>query len=519
MSDNLPILVGCAQSTQRFATEYAISPLDMMLGVSQRAAEDTGLSVNILKQIDTMVVSQLLLDFMVSTDTTGMREVFKQSVGRYTNLPKSVANAFGAKPAHYIYSQFGGNEIQKLVNTIGERISTGECDITLITGAENLGIMAAAMKKGIKFNWSDDPGDKLTYAAQDKREYLKEHEEKYGLSEPTDVYAMLENAIRANRGSSIEEHQKFLGNLMSPFTRRAAENQNSWFPIERSSEELTTVTDKNRMVSFPYPKYLNAVMNVDMGAAVLMMSVGKAKKLGIDPSRWIYLNGCGDANEKMYITDRVNYYSSPALRIAGKEALSMAKLSIDDIDYFDLYSCFPSVVQLACEELGIAFDHPGGLTQTGGLAYFGGPGNNYVLHSIAEMMNKLRDNPGDKGLVHGNGGVSTKHSIGIYSTEPSDNDNWQRKDPALYQAEIDAEESPEFTETPEGPAEIETYTVTNGRKGPKSAIIIARLENGTRCLAKTETDIDLLKDMMSREYVGEKVINSQKDGINIFKPA
>ncbi len=517
MSDILPILVGCAQFTQRFSLEYAMSPLDVMLGVSQRAMEDAGLSAKLLSQIDTIVAMKTLIDMM---DTMGMAQFHIQNFGQYTNIPKSIANGLGANHSNCFYSGFGGNIVQKVVNKMAERISKGESDITLITGADNIGIMNKAIAKGIKFDWSDDPSGKPTPIEEsDPGKEISEQEMKYGLSPPAVMYPLFENAIRANRGSSIEDHQKFLGKLMSPFSRRAAENVNSWFPIERSPEELITVTDKNRMVNFPYPKYLNSIMNIDMGAALLMMSVGTAKKLGVDSSRFVYLNGCGDTNEKFLVTERVNYHSSPAIRVAGREALSMAKTSIDDIDHFDLYSCFPCVVQLACEELGIDFGYPGGLTQTGGLAYFGGPGNNYVIHAIAEMMNTLRNNPGDKGLVHANGGYSTKHSIGIYSTDPCNKDNWQRKDPALYQAEIDAEESPGFIETAKGSAEIETYTVTNDKNGPMSTIIIARLENGDRCLAKTETDINLFKDMMAREYVGRKGVISQKDGYNIFKPS
>ena len=67
---------------------------------------------------------------------------------------------------------------------------------------------------------------------------------------------------------------------------------------------------------------------------------------------------------------------------------------LDDIGALDLYSCFPSAVQIACDEMGIDPDDKRGLTVTGGLPYFGGPGNNYVTHSIAEMMNTVRSNLG-----------------------------------------------------------------------------------------------------------------------------
>ena len=84
---------------------------------------------------------------------------------------------------------------------------------------------------------------------------------------------------------------------------------------------------------------------------------------------------------------------------------------------------------IGAQELGLAEDDPRGLTVTGGLPYFGGPGNNYVTHSIAEMMARVRARPGMKGMVTANGNYVTKQSGGIYSTEPPAK-AFQPKDPA-----------------------------------------------------------------------------------------
>ena len=73
---------------------------------------------------------------------------------------------------------------------------------------------------------------------------------------------------------------------MAPFTTIAASHPQSWFPTERSAEELVSVTDDNRLVGYPYPKYLNSVIRIDQAAAVVMTSVGKAREMGIDESRW-----------------------------------------------------------------------------------------------------------------------------------------------------------------------------------------------------------------------------------------
>lgn len=195
----------------------------------------------------------------------------------------------------------------------------------------------------------------------------------------------------------------------------------------------------------------------------------------------------------------------------------MAGLSIRDIRHLDLYSCFPSAVQIACRELGIATDDPRGLTLTGGLPYFGGPGNNYVMHSIAEMMNAVRAAPGTHGLLNANGWHVTKHAVGIYSTEPL-HAQWRRADPAVYQRALNAVPKPAFTEIADGDARIETYTVTHGSAGPQQGIVIGRLADDTRFLAQTpQGDVALLQELMRVEGVGRAGRVTHENGRNLFR--
>ena len=194
---------------------------------------------------------------------------------------------------------------------------------------------------------------------------------------------------------------------------------------------------------------MNSNAFIDQAAAVILTSVAKARELGIPRERWVYLHGCADAHDHWYISDRHNFHSSPAMRVVAREALAMAGTGIDGIDKFDLYSCFPSAVQIACAEMGISQDDPRGLTVTGGLPYFGGPGNNYVTHSIAQMMDEVRAKPGSVGMVTANGNYVTKQSAGIYSTTPPSRP-FAPKDPAIYQAPIDNDKGPAVAEVAEG---------------------------------------------------------------------
>jgi acetyl-CoA C-acetyltransferase len=317
----------------------------------------------------------------------------------------------------------------------------------------------------------------------------------------------------------VDAHRRALGSLCSRFSAIAAHNPYAWFRHERSAEEITTVTPQNRFIGFPYPKYMNAIMEVDQAAAVLMTSVGGARELGIDPSRWVYLCGAGDAHDLWFVSDRVNYFSSPAIRLAGQKALAMAGADIAEIDYFDLYSCFPSAVQIGRDMLGIPVDDPRPLTVTGGLPYHGGPGNNYATHAVATMMDKLRAAPGTKGLVSGLGWYVTKHSLGIYSAAPPPRP-WRREDPATYQGGLDAMPHPQLALAPQGRGTIETYTVLHDRDGtPARGVVIGRLTDGQRFLANTPDDRVVLEALMSEEGVGRTGIVSTNNGTTRFELA
>jgi acetyl-CoA C-acetyltransferase len=167
--------------------------------------------------------------------------------------------------------------------------------------------------------------------------------------------------------------------------------------------------------------------------------------------------------------------------------------------------------------MGIAQDDPRGLTVTGGLAYFGGPGNNYVTHSIAQMMDEVRKAPGSKGLVTANGNYVTKQSAGIYSTEPPARP-FAPKDPELYQGLIDADKGPAVAAEANGPASVETYTVMHERKGPAYAILFGRLGDGRRFIANTPADQGLLREMVERDMVGAGGQVTHQDGRNVFVP-
>lgn len=511
MTDNYPVIIGVGQLTNHPATiEETIEPIEMMARTAREAERDAGVS-GLLAKVDSVQVVNFLS-------------------WQYADAPGLLAERVGTKPSHTLYSAIGGETPQRLVNETAQSIAEGRTGIALLAGAEAMRSRKLSRQTEQSLPWSKRGTPQQITG--DMRHGFTEVEARHGATLPTRMYPLFENAIRAHLGHSVEEHQRHLGELYSGFAAVAAENPCAWFREAYSAEEIATVTPENRMVCFPYTKRMNAIIEVDQSAAVILTGSRTARELGVPEERWVYLHGTGDANDKWFVSDRVNYHTSPAIRAATSRALGMAGISADDIAAFDLYSCFPSAVQMALDAMGVASNDPWPLTVTGGLAYAGGPGNNYVMHSIAAMTERLRANPGEYGLVTGLGWFATKHSAGVYSTARPAGD-WERTDPKLDQAEVDAMPSPPFAEQADGPAEIETYTVVYDREGaPETAIVIGRLRgvgaqdpaplhwDAPRFFANVPQDADLLTAMTREEFVGRAGrVTSGADGRNLFTPA
>ncbi|HXA39515.1 MAG TPA: acetyl-CoA acetyltransferase [Phenylobacterium sp.] len=493
MDGRTPVLIGAGQFTYRGDAAASPSPVALLKIAAERAAADAGVGAAGLAAIDTLAVAGFTIDAPGSN--RGM-------IPHSSNPPASLAKEFGAAPRWAVYSHMGGNTPQQLVNVIAERIAKGETDLALAVGCEFLGSAMKRLTRGLGFDdWHEDADLPPPERIGDPRNGVSPYEARHGLGRPINCYPLFENALRARDGRSIADHQARLGRLFAPFTQVAAQNPDAWFQTARTAEELVAVSEKNRMVGFPYPKLLNAIMEVDQSAGVILASEAKARELGVPEEKWIYLHGCADAADLWHPLDRQDFHSSPAMRLTGQRALEMAGVGLGDIGFIDLYSCFPVAVEIGAEELGLALDDPRGLTVTGGLPYAGGPGNNYAMHSIAVMAGKLRAAREAYGLVTANGWYLTKQSTGVYSARRPKRP-FERQDPKVLQAEIDALPHPVVTEAPQGPARIETYTVVHRREGPFMGIVIGRDEAGRRFAAYTPNDPATLAGLEQGEQVG-----------------
>ncbi len=509
----MPVLVGCGEVTDTTTpASDARSPYDLIARATRRALADTG-AAGIGGAIDTVAMVRLFAD-------TSHR--FAHDFGASDNPPRSVATRLGIAPARLMYTWNGGNMPQFLVNRFAEELARGEMRAALICGGEALRTQAGLQRAGLKAQWAECLGGAPELVGDPRRGW-SDPEDRHGLRAAIAFYPLFENALRGARGRDIEQHQRSIGALMSRFAAVAAANPLAVRREGYSAEQLITVIDRNRWIAYPYPRLMNAHATIDQAAALVMTTVGTARVLGIPPARWVFLHGCADANDAWFVSDRADFRSSPAIRAASRQALAMAGRTLDRIDAFDVYSCFASAVQVACAELGLAEDDPRGLTLTGGLPFFGGPGNNYVTHAIAHMMRRLRARPGAFGLVTANGNYLTKHSFGVYSTQPPAG-RWRREDPSVLQAQLDARPKPPFTETPQGHATIETCTVLHGPNrghwGPESGIVFGRLRTtGERFLANAPDDAATLWDLQAHESLGRPgTVGRAADGRNLFTP-
>ncbi|MEY3986724.1 MAG: hypothetical protein RL080_64, partial [Actinomycetota bacterium] len=308
------------------------------------------------------------------------------------NPGAAISRATGITANIHGYTTHGGNLPQALVNLSALEIQSGRADCIVLTGGESSRTRRRARAAGVDLDWVSGD-DASTRDAQPtpiggELEMLHPLEIERNIVLPIEIYPMFETALRSAAGISIAQHRRHISELWSRFNAVAADNPHAWIQDRFSAEQISTTSESNRMVGYPYTKLMNSNNDVDMAAALVMCSVKRAESLGIPRDRWVFPVAGTDAHEHNFVSHRWSFTETPAIRLGAKRLLELARWSIDEIDVIDLYSCFPSAVQLGAASLGLGIDGP--LTCTGGLSFAGGPFNNYVMHAIASTMAALR---------------------------------------------------------------------------------------------------------------------------------
>ncbi|HVM66284.1 MAG TPA: hypothetical protein VMU14_15555, partial [Acidimicrobiales bacterium] len=474
-----PCVIGTAQHTVHKPDGPAPEPLALWERVCRGAADDAlpGRGGRVL-------------------DAAGSLSVVYCQSWPYDRPVDRLADALAIAPRHRVYSGIGGTIGQVLVQSAARAIIGGELDLAVVTGAEALDTVR---KSGGELPWSHRhpaPTGMPMPAPPHPAEVA------HGVKNAWLEFPVFDIARRARLGAAPAAYRAELGALLSPFTAVAAANPHAWFPVARPAEEITAVTPVNRLIGYPYTKYMVSVIDVDMAAAVIVASHAEADRLGIAPDRRVYLRGWCYADDPVYLAEHTDLSASPAMAEASREALRCAGVGIDDVAHIDLYSCYPSSVNLARDALGIGAGDGRPLTVTGGLPYFGGPSSNYVTHSIATMTDVLRSDPGSTGLLNGIGMYLTKHVFGVYSTTPPPGGPPPLPDEAGAQARADARVP--IVGTWDGPATVAGYSIAHARSGEAEwGVAVCDVAGGARTYARLPTD--LLGPFERDEWVGATV--------------
>jgi acetyl-CoA C-acetyltransferase len=484
----VPVVIGAGQVTNREEDPLAApDPFELMESAARRAAASAQPAGEARAGT---VLEELSHCFMVHSLSL-----------RHGEPARALAERIGANSAAARCSGMGGNIPQWLINRAAELVVAGGQPLVLVVGAEALATRRRAKKAGQRLDWPSAEGWPDTWPPLEPDLGIHPVERAHGLDQATTMYALIESAVAHGAGHDPTRHRAVMGSLMARFNEVAAANPMSWFPARRSAEEIMAVTADNRMIFHPYPKYVNAVMDVDMGAAVLVTDGATARRWGLGPEEVAYLSGWADLHDTWFVLERPTLHRSEALAGCAAAAFGMAGIGVDDVGAFDLYSCFPSSVEVALDGLGITADDRRPLTLTGGLPYHGGPGSNYVTHAVANSLEWLRSGAGDHALVHGTGYYLTKHAVGVYSRRPPS----EVPRPATgLQDRFDAEAQPLPVQASlDGPATVVAYTVPYERDGaPGSGILLLDAE-GRRTMAVA--DPSLTQALVSGDVVGSTV--------------
>jgi acetyl-CoA C-acetyltransferase len=162
----------------------------------------------------------------------------------------------------------------------------------LIAGGEALATQKAAMRAGRDLDWAEDAGGTPELWGVATRGW-NDVEDRHRMAGAIYAYPLFENAIRAARGRTIDEHQAAMGELFARFAAVAADNPLADRRDGFSAAEIANVSDANPYIGFPYTRLMNANAFIDQSAALVLTSVAVADDLGVPDDRRADMRGVG----------------------------------------------------------------------------------------------------------------------------------------------------------------------------------------------------------------------------------
>ena len=489
--DRIPVVVGTGEITDR-PKEIAdgLEPLALLVEALKRAETDAG--VNLLGEIDSLDVVNFLS-------------------WRYREPEKQLSARLGIQPKHAYYGPVGGESPIRYLHEAAQRIARGESSVAAVCGAEAQSTATRAERAGVTLPWTPFAHD----VEEPKRgaAFQKPMAVKLGVFRPVSVYPFYEAATSAHWGQTPREAMAESGALWSAYSKAASENPNSWLKRRFTAEEITTPSSDNRLIAWPYTKLMVANPMVNMGGALLLTSLAKARAAGIAEQRLVYLVGGASAEEPRDYLERDQFVESHAQNAVLKAALDLAGGRADAFDAIELYSCFPCVPKMARRTLGLSADVMP--TVTGGLTFFGAPLNTYMTHAACAMVRTLRAGTGKQlGLLYGQGGFVTKHHALIVSRQAPSEPLAQDTN-VQHEADRRRGQVPPFATDAHGQATVESFTAIYGRNNEiEHGVVMLRTPENARALARVPAhDHETLAHLLSmdRSPIGSSGAISRAD--------
>lgn len=478
MDPRTPVLVGIAAIEQRIDDPRgAREAYELMVDAIEEAARDAG-NRELLTRADSIRVPR--------------------GFWQYPDPGRLVADQVGAKNARTTLAEIGVLQ-QTLLSDACRAIANGEEEVALVVGGEAKYRELRGRIEGVEVEETSQDEAEPDQLLVPKEPLFDDLELARGLMQPVRAFAVMDSALRYAEGQSIEAHQEEIARLISDGSKVAEHNPHAWKRALISVEQVRSQTPKNRMMAFPYSRLHNSDWNVDQAAGLIFCTAALASALDIPRDRWIFPLAASESNHVVPLSARDALDRSPGAQVAGKRVFELAGRAREEIEYRDLYSCFPAPVRVFKRELELADDKP--FTVTGGMASAGGPLNNYVFQSTVRMAEVLREHPGSAGLVTCVSGFMNKVGFCIWSSEPPE---FGFKFSDVSEEVARQSGSRELLADYRGEARVVGYTVGYDRGTPSEGIAVCELDDGRRTIATTR-DKDLALAMTQEEFCGKTI--------------
>ncbi len=415
----------------------------------------------------------------------------------YRNPAGMIATAIGAAGATTVLSNVGVLQ-QTLITDTCNQIASGAIDVGLVVGGDAGYRIRRAQLAGEPVSERESldepdvefkPGSELRHPA----------ELRAGLRMPVGLYAICASAWRAGRGLGVDAHRDAMARMYARFTEIAADNPHAWGRERHPPSLIRDASDRNPMHAFPYARMHSSNWSVDQACALLFCSQARAEALGIGPEHWIHPLASTESNHMVPVSARAELGACPGAGITARAALSAGGLTPEQVDLVDFYSCFPFAVEVYAQESGFSTERD--LSLTGGMAFAGGPYNNYALQATCRMAELMSAGAGQTGLVSSVSGIVTKQAFGLWSRAPGP-DAYVGID--LSQTVAAHTGTREVLEVFDGPGTVAGHTVLFDKTAPPKGVVVADIEHGRRTVAVTH-DLGLVATMQAEEFCGVPV--------------